>query len=89
MTEVCEAGGRRIGHTDFFRCADRGEWVGAGMVEQTKDLDLCLVEWPSNAGDLPVSDLLVEMGMGAREELRDLSVVAHSDWDAQCCDRLS
>lgn len=89
LAETYEAGGRRIGHMDFFRCVDRGEWVGAGMAEQMGDLDLCLVEWPSNAGDLPVPDLLVEMAMGAREDLRDLSVVAHSDWGAKCCERLS
>lgn len=89
LVETYEAGGKTVGHMDFFRCADRGEWVGAGLAEQMGDLDVCLVEWPSNAEDLPPPDLLVEMGMGAREGLRDLRIVARSAWGAECCERLS
>ena len=89
LFESYAAGDRRLGHMDFFRLTDPGDWVAAGLAEQSDELDVCLIEWPSNAEGLPEPDLLVEIGIGNEPELRDLVITGYGPWGSECCGRLS
>src|SRR3954471_3513810 len=39
-------------HFDFYRFADRTEWVGSGFRDYFSAATACIVEWPERAGDL-------------------------------------
>ena len=45
-------------HFDFYRFADRTEWLTSGLREYFRPDAFCIVEWPENAGSLlPPPDL--------------------------------
>ncbi len=89
LAELYQVGDCKIGHFDFFRCTDRSEWVSAGIAEQAVGLDVVIVEWPCNAEGLPCPDLLVDFAVGDGDDLRDLRVVAWTQWGEECCAALS
>jgi len=84
-----EARGLRLGHMDFFRLTDPGEWRSAGLADLAEDLDVCLIEWPSNAGGLPAPDLRVDISPGGGPSERNVEVSGFGEWGEECCARLS
>ena len=72
LVQVYRAGGRSIGHFDFYRCADAQEWRAAGLDETLGALDLALIEWPQKAGGLPVADIRISIAAGAGSDERVL-----------------
>ena len=45
-------------HFDFYRFADRTEWLSSGLREYFRPDAFCIVEWPEKAGSLlPTPDL--------------------------------
>ena len=49
-------------HFDFYRFADRTEWLSSGLREYFRPDAFCIVEWPEKAGALlPPPDLLVAL----------------------------
>ena len=50
-------------HFDFYRFADRTEWLTSGLREYFRPDAFCIVEWPEKAGSLlPPPDLSVALG---------------------------
>jgi tRNA threonylcarbamoyladenosine biosynthesis protein TsaE len=49
-------------HFDFYRFADRTEWLTSGLREYFRPDAFCIVEWPEKAGSLlPPPDLAVAL----------------------------
>jgi len=49
-------------HFDFYRFADRTEWLSAGLREYFRPDAFCIVEWPEKVGSLlPPPDLLIAL----------------------------
>ena len=49
-------------HFDFYRFADRTEWLTSGLREYFRPDAFCIVEWPEKAGSLlPPPDLSVAL----------------------------
>jgi tRNA threonylcarbamoyladenosine biosynthesis protein TsaE len=49
-------------HFDFYRLADRTEWLSSGLREYFRPDAFCIVEWPEKAGSLlPSPDLRIEL----------------------------
>ncbi len=64
-------------HFDFYRFADRTEWLSSGLRDYFRPDAVCIVEWPERAGDLlPPPDLSVELAYEG--EAREATIVAHS-----------
>ena len=64
-------------HFDFYRFADRTEWLSSGLREYFRPDAFCIVEWPEKVGSLlPPPDLEVRLGYDG--EARRASVQAHS-----------
>ncbi|HEY5897348.1 MAG TPA: tRNA (adenosine(37)-N6)-threonylcarbamoyltransferase complex ATPase subunit type 1 TsaE [Burkholderiales bacterium] len=64
-------------HFDFYRFADRTEWLSSGLRDYFRPDAVCIVEWPERAGDLlPPPDLSVELRYEGAT--REASIVAHS-----------
>ena len=64
-------------HFDFYRFADRTEWLSSGLREYFRPDAFCIVEWPEKAGALlPPPDLLVALSYDG--EARSASVTSRS-----------
>src|SRR5678815_4242208 len=64
-------------HFDFYRFADRTEWLSSGLREYFRPDAFCIVEWPEKVGALlPPPDLEVRLGYDG--EARRASVQSHS-----------
>ena len=64
-------------HFDFYRFADRTEWLTSGLREYFRPDAFCIVEWPEKAGSLlPPPDLVVQLSYEA--EGRRARIDAHS-----------
>lgn len=64
-------------HFDFYRLADRTEWLSSGLREYFRPDAVCIVEWPERAGDLlPPPDLAVRLSYEG--EARLASIDSHS-----------
>ena len=66
-----------IHHFDLYRMKYPTEWIDAGFREAFTEAGLCLVEWPSQAGDtLPTPSLSIELTM-QDDESRTCAITAH------------
>jgi tRNA threonylcarbamoyladenosine biosynthesis protein TsaE len=64
-------------HFDFYRFADRTEWLSSGLREYFRPDAFCIVEWPEKAGALlPPPDLKVSLRHD--DESRGADIEAHS-----------
>ena len=64
-------------HFDFYRFADRTEWLSSGLREYFRPDAFCIVEWPEKVGALlPPPDLKVNLGYDGESRLA--SVESHS-----------
>jgi tRNA threonylcarbamoyladenosine biosynthesis protein TsaE len=64
-------------HFDFYRFADRTEWLSSGLREYFRPDAVCIVEWPERAGAvLPPPDLAV--GLAYDGEARQADIEARS-----------
>jgi tRNA threonylcarbamoyladenosine biosynthesis protein TsaE len=64
-------------HFDFYRFADRTEWLSSGLREYFRPDAFCIVEWPEKAGALlPPPDL--EVSLLHDGESRVASIQSHS-----------
>jgi tRNA threonylcarbamoyladenosine biosynthesis protein TsaE len=64
-------------HFDFYRFADRTEWLSSGLRDYFRPDACCIVEWPEKAGALlPQPDLKVFLGYEG--ESRRASIESHS-----------
>ena len=49
-------------HFDFYRLADRTEWLSSGLREYFRPDAFCIVEWPEKAAPLlPAPDLSIQL----------------------------
>jgi tRNA threonylcarbamoyladenosine biosynthesis protein TsaE len=49
-------------HFDFYRFADRTEWLSSGLRDYFRSDAVCIVEWPERLGSLlPVPDLAITL----------------------------
>ncbi len=87
LAQIYRADRRRLGHFDFYRCADPAEWMEAGLDEDIANLDLAIVEWPQRAAGLPLPDLEVSLAECAEANARLIAVRADTakglSWLAQ------
>ena len=64
-------------HFDFYRFADRTEWLSSGLREYFRPDAFCIVEWPEKVGALlPLPDLQVLLKY--ESDSRRASVESHS-----------
>ena len=64
-------------HFDFYRFADRTEWLSSGLREYFRPDAFCIVEWPEKVGALlPLPDLKVLLKYEG--DSRRASVESHS-----------
>lgn len=64
-------------HFDFYRFADRTEWLSSGLRDYFRPDAVCIVEWPERAGELlPSPDLSVKLSYDG--EARQAAIDAHS-----------
>jgi tRNA threonylcarbamoyladenosine biosynthesis protein TsaE len=64
-------------HFDFYRFADKTEWLSSGLREYFGPEAFCIVEWPEKVGDLlPPPDLRIELSHDG--ESRRASITSHS-----------
>lgn len=52
LVELYTLSSLNLYHFDFYRFADRSEWISSGFREYFNPQSLCIVEWPERAGDL-------------------------------------
>ena len=72
-----DSGSITIHHFDLYRMKYPDEWIDAGFREAFTEPGLCLVEWPSQAGNtLPIAQLSLELVMQENES-RSCSMTAH------------
>lgn len=64
-------------HFDFYRIADRTEWLSSGLRDYFRPDAACIVEWPERAGNLlPPPDLTIHLSYEG--EARQADIEAHS-----------
>jgi tRNA threonylcarbamoyladenosine biosynthesis protein TsaE len=51
--------GLHLLHFDFYRLREPSEWKDAGFEEYFSSGNVCLIEWPENAGGLPGADIKI------------------------------
>lgn len=64
-------------HFDFYRFADRTEWLSSGLRDYFRPDACCIVEWPEKAGALlPPPDLSVRLSYDG--DARSAAIESHS-----------
>ena len=64
-------------HFDFYRFADRTEWLSSGLREYFRPDAVCIVEWPEKLGPtLPAPDLSIRLTHDGLA--RQASIESHS-----------
>ncbi len=61
LVELYKISGLHLHHFDFYRLRDPLEWKDAGFEEQFIPGNVCLIEWPENAGGLPGADIAISL----------------------------
>jgi tRNA threonylcarbamoyladenosine biosynthesis protein TsaE len=69
-------------HFDFYRFADKAEWVNSGFRDYFNPAAVCVVEWPERAGGLPPPDLAIRLEIAgeARRALIEACTPAGASW---------
>lgn len=83
-------GGRVVGllHFDLYRMHHPKEFIEAGFLEYFNTDQICVVEWPEQAGDLiPAAD--IDVYLAAEDEGRTVEFKANSNLGAACLENLS
>lgn len=83
-------GGRLVGllHFDLYRMHQPEEFIEAGFLEYFSSDQICLVEWPEQAGDLiPASD--IDIFLSAEGAGRTVEFKTNSDLGTACLENLS
>lgn len=59
LIELYKISGLHLHHFDFYRLRHPLEWKDVGFDEHFTNNNVCLVEWPENAGGLPGADITI------------------------------
>ena len=85
LLEHYEAAGLQLRHFDLYRFQDQTEWESAGFSDEFDGHNICLVEWPEQAGQLlPPAD--VEIYFEILPEGRNIRVYALTTSGNGCLD---
>jgi tRNA threonylcarbamoyladenosine biosynthesis protein TsaE len=83
LIEQYDVAGLKLHHFDLYRFRDAEEWEAAGFRDEFNGCNICVVEWPEQAGELlPSADL--EIIFTIRPNGRTLDLYAHTDTGKQC-----
>jgi len=77
-----EISGLHLLHFDFYRLRDRNEWKDAGFEEYFSSGNVCLIEWPENAGELPGADIKILLRHAAAA--REVTISSESEIGEKC-----
>ncbi len=88
LVEIYQVHNHRIAHMDFYRCRYGSEWLDAGLSETIDQTDLCLIEWPEKAIDLPQPDIHLIIEDGESEQQRKLAFNAYTRQGKKCLARV-
>ena len=90
LVELYRVSSLNLYHFDFYRFANRSEWLDSGFREYFNPDSVCIVEWPERAeGLLAQPDLEVRLELSG--DGRSATLIAHSpagrDWLAAASPR--
>jgi tRNA threonylcarbamoyladenosine biosynthesis protein TsaE len=83
LVELYEVSRLNLYHFDFFRFADRSEWVASGFRDYFNPATACIVEWPERAGSLlapPDLDVRLEFSGTGRSARLSARSTPGRDW---------
>lgn len=87
LLECYAANGLNLRHFDLYRLQDPHEWEAAGFRDEFDGRNICLVEWPEQAGQLlPPAD--IEIHFEILDTGRNLTLRAHSPIGERCLSAL-
>lgn len=87
LLEQYEVNGLSFRHFDLYRFRDTSEWEDAGFNDEFNGGNICLVEWPEQAGELlPAAD--IEIQFEILQEGRNIILHALTDTGKKCLNNL-
>jgi tRNA threonylcarbamoyladenosine biosynthesis protein TsaE len=83
LIEQYEVAGLNLRHFDLYRFREAEEWEAAGFRDEFNGCNICMVEWPEQAGELlPAADL--EIVFMILPDGRTLDLYAYTDTGRLC-----